>query len=68
MPSRKALYYAAHPPAAGTRGHAEVVSLLISKGADVHLKTQDGMTPLQAAMKGGHTKLAELLRQHGAAE
>ncbi|MCL5773105.1 MAG: ankyrin repeat domain-containing protein [Firmicutes bacterium] len=46
----------------------EVVELLISKGADVNIRANNGETPMQAALRVGRKDIAELLRKHGAKE
>ena len=45
----------------------EIVELLIAKGADVNAKTDDGGTPLNAAIFAGSwaDETADLLRKHG---
>jgi ankyrin repeat protein len=48
-------------------GHAEVVRLLLSKGADVNAKTTTGrLTPLHVAAGKGHREVAETLINSGA--
>ena len=70
-----ALYYAA------SRGHKEIVELLIANGADVNHRSDRGITPLDGAIdpsRGGSKKkaytqptldrypeTADLLRKHG---
>jgi ankyrin repeat protein len=51
--------------AAGMAG-ADVVRLLISKGADVNSKTREGWTPLHYAAMQGLTANAEVLLSAGA--
>ena len=52
---------------AATRGKLEAAKLLIEKGADPNIgRTKDGDTPLDLASQRGHTKIADLLRKHGA--
>jgi hypothetical protein len=58
---------------AAKRGHANVVEMLINRGADVnaicsHVNECGRVRPLTAALKGGHTDVAEFLRRHGAHE
>jgi ankyrin repeat protein len=43
------------------KGDLEQLELLISKGADVNLKNQEGWTPLHIAAKEGHVDIAALL-------
>lgn len=59
-----ALHYAAH------RGTYAVVELLLESGAEVNAaQDKDGVvTPLYMAYQQGNTRVAELLRSHGAAE
>ena len=45
-----------------------MVELLIAKGAYVNARNGDGRTPLSYAQEKGYTKIAELLRKHGAKE
>jgi ankyrin repeat protein len=45
---------------------ADMMRLLISRGADVHAHSQHGDTPLYTAVKRGHTALAEVLLAAGA--
>ena len=52
-----------HIAAAG--GREEIAKLLIVAGADVNAKDAVGETPLDFAIKGNHTELADLLRKHG---
>ncbi len=50
------------------RGDERVVRLLLHGNAPVHGFGYGGDTPLQTAIRFGHTALAELLRSHGARE
>ena len=43
----------------------EVAEFLLARGADVHARDPDGQTPLRSATT---SEMADLLRQHGAAE
>jgi 26S proteasome non-ATPase regulatory subunit 10 len=45
-----------------------LVELLITKGADVDAKANEGKTSLLLAMEKGHTEIVELLCKHGAKE
>jgi ankyrin repeat protein len=54
------LHYAAQ------RGHKEIAELLISKGADVNAKGEDGWTPLHEAAWDDRKEIAELLISKGA--
>ena len=47
-------------------GHKEVAELLISKGADVNAKNNDGVTPLHDAARKSRKEVAELLIAKGA--
>jgi ankyrin repeat protein len=49
-------------------GQKEVVELLIAKGADLDIKTDQDATALWLAEKGGHDEIAALLGEHGAVE
>jgi ankyrin repeat protein len=52
---------------AANGGHAEVVKLLLEKGADVNVKRiGDGITALAVAAQNGHTELVNLLLEKGA--
>jgi ankyrin repeat protein len=51
---------------ASSNGHADVVSFLIERGANVDLCGMDGMTPLFAAVQEGHSNVVEELLAHGA--
>jgi ankyrin repeat protein len=42
-------------------GKINMVSLLISKGADIEAKTRDGLTPLHCAARSGHDQVVDLL-------
>jgi ankyrin repeat protein len=48
------------------RGKVESARLLIRNGADVSVRDQDYLTPLQLAISSGSTEAVELLVQHGA--
>jgi len=47
---------------------AQVVEVLLENCADVKAKGHEGWTSSSLAKKKGHTKIAELLRKHGAKE
>ena len=48
---------------ASSFGHANVVQLLLSRGAKATLENASGLTALDEATKGGHSKCAEILRK-----
>jgi ankyrin repeat protein len=52
--------------AAVARNQADVVTLLIAKGADVNAKQQGGWSPLHAAASNGREDLVRTLLAHGA--
>lgn len=48
-------------------GNIEVVTLLLSKGADVNkVRTTDGLSSIYVASSTGHKSIVELLLKHGA--
>ncbi|XP_055302594.1 ankyrin-1-like [Sitodiplosis mosellana] len=47
-------------------GHYGIVTMLIQKGADVNLKTNDGWIPLHASSYNSHFKVIEALAKNGA--
>merc|ERR1719508_548978 len=47
-------------------GHEELVSLLLSRGADIEHRDKKGFTPLILAATAGHDKVVEILLNHGA--
>ena len=51
---------------AATRGHAEAIEFLISRGANVDVPGKDGGTALIAAAFLGHDKVVDVLIRHGA--
>jgi ankyrin repeat protein len=50
---------------AAANGHKEIAELLITKGADVNAKDEDGGTPLDVAISFRQTETADLIRKHG---
>src|SRR5439155_24448274 len=52
---------------AAMHGFPDRVKLLVEQGVDVNTASlRDGRTPYQAAVRAGHTAIAEFLLQHGA--
>jgi serine/threonine-protein phosphatase 6 regulatory ankyrin repeat subunit B len=49
---------------AASRGHAEVVTLLLGHGAQANSKAQGGTTPLMLASAGGTVAVVEMLLHH----
>lgn len=47
-------------------GSEDIVRYLIENGANVNIKSDDGMDPLYCAIKGGHQRIVELLIDSGA--
>lgn len=47
-------------------GQKEIIEYLISKGGDVNVTDQNGITPLLAAIWEGHTECVKLLLEKGA--
>ncbi|XP_064628158.1 ankyrin repeat domain-containing protein 17-like isoform X2 [Lineus longissimus] len=47
-------------------GHAELVQLLLSRGADIEHRDKKGFTPLILAATAGHADVVEILLDHGA--
>ena len=57
---RTALHLAAH------RGQLEMCDFLLSNGAQINAEDYLGRTPIQEAALGGHDRVAESLKRHGA--
>jgi ankyrin repeat protein len=53
---------------ASQKGYAEIVKLLIEKGANVNAKDDRGFTALMLASQNGHKEIVELLKSYGARE
>lgn len=49
---------------AADRGHLDIVRLLLSRGADVNLKDQDGDTALEIATVAKHDPIVQAIREH----
>ena len=49
----------------GGAAHAEIVRLLLARGAAVNLADRQGVTPLQHAVQRTQTQVAQLLRAAG---
>ena len=67
----KARLAAGHTPVHGVTASPEgeqVLDLLLAHGADIDAATDDGTTPLSAALGRGDEELAALLRARGASE
>ena len=50
--------------AASSKGHPDVVQLLLIYNADPTLKTQDGLTALRLATEKGHYEVVSVLMKH----
>jgi uncharacterized Ntn-hydrolase superfamily protein len=51
---------------AALRNQTEMAAWLLDRGANVDARNYEGKTPLEVAMKAGHTAIADLLKQRGA--
>ena len=46
-------------------GHKEIAELLITNGANINKKNDEGKTPLDSAIRRKQTETADLLRKYG---
>lgn len=53
---------------ASQKGQAEMVRLLLEKGAIIDIKNGEGKSALDTALQRGHREIAELLKPHGATD
>ena len=53
---------------ASGRGDIKAINKLLSKGANVNAKTNEGVTALALASQEGHEKIVQLLKNAGAKE
>ncbi|KAF4333667.1 ankyrin repeat [Fusarium beomiforme] len=51
---------------AATRGHKDIVELLLKHGAPASSKDRSNLTPLHIAVTGGHKEIVSLLLEHSA--
>lgn len=47
-------------------GKANMVALLLDRGANIEAKTRDGLTPLHCAARSGHEQVVDMLLERGA--
>ncbi len=47
---------------AASRGHAQIIQLLLDAGVNLQISNKDGATPAFAAAEENHVKVLELLR------
>jgi len=50
---------------AAANGHLDIVKMLLSHGADLHARTDDGKNALAYAQDRNHASVAEYLRGRG---
>ena len=53
---------------ASSRGNAEIVKVLLAKGAGVNAKAKNGFTALKLASRESHAEVVDLLKAYGAKE
>ena len=53
---------------AAWNGHADVVALLLDRGAEVNVKTNNGRTPLEMAENAESQKIRDILVERGGRE
>ena len=46
-------------------GHKEIAELLITNGANINKKNDEGKTPLDSSIMRDQTETTDLLREHG---
>jgi ankyrin repeat protein len=51
---------------AAVNGHTDAAEILIKSGVEINAKSVNGETPLDVAVRCGQTKLARVLKSHGA--
>jgi ankyrin repeat protein len=51
---------------AAISGSLDMVQLIVNGGADINAKDNDGMTPLNYAIKNGHKDVVAFLQEKGA--
>lgn len=49
---------------ASEQGFIEVVNILLEKGADIHMKSEDGKTASEMAEEWGHIEVVEVIRDY----
>ena len=56
--------------AACSKGHDNIVQILLEHGADVHIQSEDGLfvTALQAARSQGHDEIVQMIQLHSVAQ